>query len=59
MNIGEQLNDFIKQAERVLNVTHKPQGAEFKQIAVSTAIGVAVVGIIGFIITMASVLLRG
>ena len=51
--------DFVRQSERVLNVTHKPNGAEFKQIAVSTAIGVAVIGLIGFIITMASVVLRG
>ena len=51
--------DFIKQSERVLNVTHKPSPQEYRHIAFSTALGMAVIGIIGFAISMASYYLRG
>ncbi len=50
--IGGMLDNFIKQSERVLNVTHKPDRFEFKKIALSTAIGMGVVGIIGYVIAM-------
>ncbi|MBI5224954.1 protein translocase SEC61 complex subunit gamma [Candidatus Micrarchaeota archaeon] len=53
------LNEFIAQSQRVLNVTHKPAGPEFKQIAISTGIGIAVVGIIGFLIHMFANLAKG
>jgi protein transport protein SEC61 subunit gamma-like protein len=59
MGMQETLNDFISQSQRVLNVTHKPAGPEFKQIAISTAIGIAVVGVIGFIIHTFANLFRG
>ena len=52
MGMAESLNDFIAQSMRVINVTHKPQGAEYKQIAISTAVGTAVVGMIGFMVHM-------
>jgi protein transport protein SEC61 subunit gamma-like protein len=56
--IIEPVQNFIKQSERVINVTHKPRGAEFWQIAYITAIGMAVIGVIGFAISMTSDFLR-
>lgn len=58
-DLGAMLNEFIAQSQRVLNVTHKPAGPEFKQIAISTGIGIAVVGIIGFLIHMFANLAKG
>lgn len=59
MGMKMMLDDFILQSQRVLNVTHKPGGLEFKQIAISTAVGIAVVGIIGFIIHTFANLIKG
>ena len=56
--IVEPVRNFIKQAERVINVTHKPRGVEYTQIAYVTAIGMAVIGVLGFIISMTSDYLR-
>ena len=52
MDIGAMVTDFISQSERVLNVTHKPHGEEYEHIAKSTALGVVVIGAIGFVISM-------
>lgn len=57
--IIEPLKAFIKQSERVLNVTHKPGKFEFRQIAYITAIGMVVIGVIGFAISMIAKLLTG
>jgi protein transport protein SEC61 subunit gamma-like protein len=59
MGIIEGVKDFVKQSKRVLMVTHKPKRYEFKHIALSTAIGMALVGVIGFIISMVAFVLRG
>lgn len=53
------ITNFIKQSERVLNVTHKPGPFEFRQIAYITAIGMAVIGGLGFALSMGFHLLRG
>ncbi len=59
MGLNESLKDFITQSQRVLNVTHKPAGPEFKQIAISTGIGITVVGVIGFLVHGLAKLLKG
>ncbi len=56
--IVEPVQTFIKQSGRVINVTHKPRGVEFTQIAYVTAIGMAVIGVIGFAISMSAEFLR-
>ncbi len=56
--IIEPVQNFVKQSERVINVTHKPSPAEFRQISYITAIAMTVVGVIGFIISMAAYYLR-
>ncbi|MEK6954545.1 MAG: protein translocase SEC61 complex subunit gamma [Candidatus Micrarchaeota archaeon] len=59
MTLMATINDFISQSQRVLNVTHKPGGVEFRQIAVSTAVGIGVVGAIGFLMHTIASLFRG
>ena len=54
MDVKAALDDFIRQSERVLNVTHKPKNAEFELISKSTGLGMIVIGLIGFVIAMAA-----
>ena len=58
MNVFEPVVEFFEQSKRVLNVTHKPQDLEFKQMTFTTGLGLTVIGLIGFIISMASHYLR-
>ena len=46
VNIKEKLAEYI----RVFRITHKPTTDEFKGIIKISSIGIALVGIIGFII---------
>ena len=57
--LKQMISDFVKQSERVLNVTHKPNPGEFRHIAFSTALGMIVIGMIGFVISMAAHYIRG
>ncbi|MDP3742003.1 MAG: protein translocase SEC61 complex subunit gamma [Candidatus Micrarchaeota archaeon] len=50
--------NFTEQSKRVLNVTHKPQDVEFRQMAITTGIGLALIGVIGFILSMVAHYLR-
>lgn len=43
---------FLKQCSRVWKVTKKPTRDEFKNIAKISAIGLTIIGVIGFIIAM-------
>jgi len=54
----ESLQVFRLQSERVLAITHKPREDEYRQMALTTAIGMVLVGIVGFIIAMAAYYLR-
>lgn len=44
--------------KRVLSITHKPTQVEFKQMAISVLIGLAIIGGIGFVISMIVTYLR-
>ena len=57
-NVFQPLQDFAEQSMRVINVTHKPNEVEYKQIALSTGLGIAVVGVIGFVLAMVAHFLR-
>ena len=50
--IGSALRIFYEQSMRVIAITHKPRPLEYKQMALTTAIGIALVGLVGFLITM-------
>ena len=52
MNIKETTSDFIKQSKRVLKVARKPDREEFLNFSKVTAIGIAIIGVIGFIIVL-------
>lgn len=57
-NVTQPLRDFAEQSIRVINVTHKPNEFEYKQIALSTGLGIAVVGVIGYVLSMVAHFLR-
>ena len=50
MNIEEDFNKVIKDSKRVLKVSRKPDGPEYLDLAKISALGVVVVGGIGYII---------
>jgi len=45
-----RLKSFVLESKRVFRVTKKPAMAEFKAIVKVSSIGIALIGIIGFII---------
>ena len=48
----EKLKSFIKKCKRVWHTLKKPTKKEFEQIAKISAIGIAILGLIGFLISM-------
>ena len=52
MNVQERIDKFIKDSKRVLKVARKPDKDEYLQFAKVTAIGVVIIGIIGFVIVI-------
>lgn len=48
----KRLGRFYKECVRVLRVTKKPTGQEFRTITKVTGLGMIVIGAIGFIIMM-------
>ncbi len=47
-----RLKSFINECVRVLKVTRKPDRTEFKTIVKISGLGMLLIGLIGFIITM-------
>ena len=52
MNVQERFNKFIKDSKRVLKVARKPDTKEYMELAKISAIGVAIIGVVGFIIVL-------
>lgn len=52
MNVQESVNKFIKDSKRVLKVARKPDWPEYLDLAKISAIGVAIIGVIGFVIVL-------
>jgi len=52
-----KLKEFGKECLRVLKVTKKPDAYEFKTIVKASALGIVIIGIIGFVIFLVKVLL--
>ncbi len=48
---------FINESARVLKVTRKPSKLEFQTIVKASGLGMVIIGILGFIITMLKQLL--
>ncbi|MBQ2635159.1 MAG: protein translocase SEC61 complex subunit gamma [Methanobrevibacter sp.] len=52
MNVQEDIDKFIKDSKRVLKVSRKPDRQEYFELAKISALGVLVVGAIGFVIVL-------
>ncbi|MDD5178083.1 MAG: protein translocase SEC61 complex subunit gamma [Candidatus Nanoarchaeia archaeon] len=52
MNILSKFVSFLRECKRVFQVTKKPSKTEFMAIVKVSAIGIAAIGAIGFIITV-------
>jgi protein translocase SEC61 complex gamma subunit len=50
MNPVEMLKNFLADAKRIFTVSRKPTMEEYKRMALVVAIGIAIIGIIGYII---------
>jgi protein transport protein SEC61 subunit gamma-like protein len=48
----ETISQFIKQCKRVLIISKRPDREEFQNVAKITGIGIIIIGVIGFIITL-------
>ena len=57
--VVERIKTTLREWKRVLRVTKKPDRIEFKTIVKVSALGMAVIGTIGFIIQMARDVFRG
>jgi len=54
---SQKVKRFIKESMRVLRITKKPSKEEYKSIVKITSLGIAVIGLIGFVIFLAKQLL--
>ncbi len=52
MNVQERFNKFIKDSKRVLKVSRKPDKEEYLEFAKITALGILIIGAIGFVIVL-------
>ena len=48
----DKLRLFVKRSRRVLNVAHRPRRQEYWLIAKTVAIGMVLIGAVGFVITV-------
>ncbi|MCQ8904545.1 MAG: protein translocase SEC61 complex subunit gamma [Methanothermobacter sp.] len=59
MKYRESILNFIKQSKRVLKVSKKPNREEYLNVSKVTGIGIIIIGVIGFIISIIAQLLGG
>ena len=52
MNVQERFDKTIKDCKRVLKVWRKPDKQEYFEFAKIVAIGIAIIGVVGFIIVL-------
>ncbi|WP_276954853.1 protein translocase SEC61 complex subunit gamma [Methanobrevibacter woesei] len=57
MNVQENLDKLWKDCKRVLKVARKPDGSEYLDFSKITALGMVVIGVIGFVIVLISQLI--
>ena len=50
MNVQERFDKTIKDCKRVLKVSRKPDKQEYLEFSKIVAIGIAIIGVVGFII---------
>ncbi|MBU0906780.1 MAG: protein translocase SEC61 complex subunit gamma [Nanoarchaeota archaeon] len=59
MAITERIKSFIVQSKRVWHVLRKPTGEEFKTVSKVSAIGILILGALGFLIADGIRLING
>ena len=52
MEIKEKLSSFVAQCVRVWHLLRKPTNEEFKAVSKVSAIGLGLIGLLGFVITV-------
>lgn len=52
------LNSFVEQSQRVISITYKPKQMEFRQMAMTTALGMLLLGAMGFVIRLVSLVVK-
>lgn len=52
MSVQESMSRFFKECKRVLKVSKKPNKEEYLNFSKVTALGMGIIGIIGFIIAL-------
>lgn len=52
MEVKEKLSSFFQQCVRVWHLLRKPTKEEFKAVSKISAIGLGLIGLLGFIITI-------
>ena len=52
MNVQEQFDKTIKDCKRVLKVSRKPDQEEYFEFSKIVAIGIAIIGVVGFVIVL-------
>ena len=58
-SIFSRIREYIRECLRVLKVTKKPTNIEFKTIVKMSGLGIAIIGFIGFLITMIKQIFSG
>lgn len=54
----ESITRFIKMNQRVLKVAKRPDREEFLNVSKITGIGIIIIGVIGFVITLVAQLIQ-
>ena len=57
MELKSGFDDFIKQCKRVIRVSKKPDKEEYVDFVKVTALGILVIGAVGFVIVIISQLI--
>ena len=52
MNVQERFDKFVKDSKRVLKVARKPDKEEYLEFTKITAIGIAIIGVMGFVMVL-------
>lgn len=56
-SIPIKMKSFVIECKRVLQLTKKPSRVEYKTIVKASALGILIIGLVGFVIHMINILL--
>jgi protein transport protein SEC61 subunit gamma and related proteins len=52
MNISEKFSQFMNDSKRIFIVSRKPTMEEYKRMAIIVALGITIIGVLGYIIML-------